>query len=56
MTDKKDLAAACGLYCGYCEHLGPNCQGCGQVQGKPFYRNVILQRIRQILEGNDHVN
>ena len=37
MTDKKDLAAACGLYCGYCEYLGDKCRGCGPVQGKPFW-------------------
>jgi hypothetical protein len=31
------LAAACGLYCGDCEHLESRCRGCGQVQGKPFW-------------------
>lgn len=37
MTEEKGLAAACGLYCGYCEHLGEKCRGCGLVQGKPFW-------------------
>lgn len=36
MSDNK-LAAACGLYCGTCEHLQKQCQGCGYVQGKPFW-------------------
>ena len=31
------LASACGLYCGTCEYIGKNCQGCGNVQGKPFW-------------------
>ena len=37
MAQGKDLAAACGLYCGDCEHLEKQCQGCVQVQGKPFW-------------------
>ena len=32
-----DLAAPCGIYCGGCEHVGQKCQGCGQVQGKPYW-------------------
>lgn len=34
-----DLAHAppCGLYCGDCEFLGKNCEGCGHVAGKPFW-------------------
>ena len=36
MTDKK-LAPVCGLYCGSCEHLGKDCQGCGHEEGKPFW-------------------
>ena len=36
MLDSK-LAAVCGLYCQTCEHLGSHCQGCGHVQGKPFW-------------------
>lgn len=36
MTDK-NIAAACGLYCGDCEHLGGLCHGCGSVEGKPFW-------------------
>jgi hypothetical protein len=31
------LAAACGLYCGDCEHLGGRCGGCRRVRGKPFW-------------------
>ena len=31
------LTAACGVYCGNCEHLVNKCQGCGNVQGKPFW-------------------
>ena len=37
MLQEKDLAAACGLYCGDCEHFKSQCRGCGQVQGKPFW-------------------
>lgn len=36
MSDK-NLAPVCGLYCGNCEYLGEKCQGCGNVQGKPFW-------------------
>jgi hypothetical protein len=32
-----NLAAACGLFCGACEHLGLKCRGCGQQKGKPFW-------------------
>lgn len=31
------LAPVCGLYCGGCEYLGKQCQGCGHVKGKPFW-------------------
>ena len=31
------LAAPCGLYCGDCDYLESQCQGCSQVQGKPFW-------------------
>ncbi len=31
------LAAACGLYCGDCEFMEKQCQGCNQVKGKPFW-------------------
>ena len=37
MTQEMALAAACGLYCGDCEFLGDKCQGCGHIQGKPFW-------------------
>jgi hypothetical protein len=32
-----NYATVCGLYCGQCEYLGKNCQGCGQTEGKPFW-------------------
>ena len=35
------FVAACGLYCGECEHLVKQCQGCGQVQGKPFWTTMF---------------
>jgi hypothetical protein len=37
MTQDTALAAACGLYCGDCEHIGDKCDGCSQVAGKPFW-------------------
>lgn len=36
MVDK-NYAPVCGLYCGKCEYLGSQCQGCGYVAGKPFW-------------------
>lgn len=35
----ENLAPACGLYCGACEHRENEnqCTGCGKVQGKPFW-------------------
>lgn len=33
----KNLVAPCGLYCGTCEYLGEQCQGCGHQEGKPFW-------------------
>ena len=32
-----NYAPVCGLYCGGCEFLGKQCQGCGSVKGKPFW-------------------
>ena len=32
-----NLAPVCGIYCGTCEYLGEQCQGCGAVEGKPFW-------------------
>ena len=32
-----DLASPCGIYCGDCEHIGQKCQGCGKVEGKPYW-------------------
>ena len=37
----KNLAAACGLFCGNCEHLGTNCKGCGNQKGKPFWAALM---------------
>ncbi len=36
---KKDslLAAPCGIYCGECPELGKQCEGCGHIEGKPFW-------------------
>ena len=36
MSDRS-LASPCGIYCGTCPHLGTQCPGCGNVQGKPFW-------------------
>lgn len=33
----KNLAPMCGLYCGTCEYLGKQCQGCGYQEGKSFW-------------------
>lgn len=31
------MLSACGILCDECEFLGKNCQGCSEVQGKPFW-------------------
>ena len=36
-----NLAPVCGLYCGTCEYLGNQCQGCGHEQGKPFWTKEV---------------
>jgi len=36
MGDMK-YAPVCGLNCGECPYLGKQCQGCGYVEGKPFW-------------------
>ncbi|MFB0562835.1 MAG: DUF3795 domain-containing protein [Candidatus Lokiarchaeia archaeon] len=33
----KNFATVCGLYCGTCEYLERECQGCGYQKGKPFW-------------------
>jgi len=33
----KNLAPVCGLYCRTCEYFERQCQGCGNVGGKPFW-------------------
>jgi hypothetical protein len=43
--NEKNLATACGLFCGVCEYLGNNCQGCGKVQGKPFWTEKMSVNI-----------
>ncbi|MDM7999121.1 MAG: DUF3795 domain-containing protein [Dehalococcoidia bacterium] len=30
-------APVCGIYCGSCDLLNRQCQGCGYVDGKPFW-------------------
>jgi len=40
MIDKA-LAPVCGIYCGACEYLGDQCQGCGHQQGKPFWTTMV---------------
>ena len=40
MVDK-NLAAACGLFCGDCEHLETKCKGCGNQKGKPFWVSMM---------------
>lgn len=35
------LPPPCGLYCGTCEYFGKQCQGCGDVKGKPFWTNQM---------------
>ena len=34
---EKSLAAACGLWCGCCGHLGVDCRGCMKQKGHPFW-------------------
>ncbi len=44
MIDKA-LAPVCGLYCGSCEYFKKQCQGCGHVNGKPFWTAQIKDKI-----------
>ena len=39
--DDARLAAACGIYCGGCEHLEVRCTGCGSVEGRPFWTSEM---------------
>lgn len=32
-----NYAPVCGIYCGNCDFLGEQCEGCGYVNGKPFW-------------------
>lgn len=36
-----NFAAACGLFCGTCEHLDTKCSGCGSQKGKPFWTTIM---------------
>jgi hypothetical protein len=36
-----NYAPVCGIYCGQCQFLGRQCQGCGYVDGKPFWTSQI---------------
>lgn len=40
MLDPK-LASVCGIDCGACEYLGGKCQGCGYIEGKPFWTSEM---------------
>jgi hypothetical protein len=47
---EKNLATACGLYCGTCEHLDKDCQGCGFVEGKPFWTEKMGVKVCPLYE------
>ena len=32
-----NLAPVCGIYCGTCKFFGGQCQGCGYLEGSPFW-------------------
>ena len=34
-------APVCGTYCGNCNFLGKQCEGCGYVDGKPFWTSQM---------------
>ncbi len=37
----KKYAPVCGVYCGDCHFLGEQCEGCGYVEGRPFWTTEI---------------
>ena len=41
MDINRAYVPACGIYCGDCEYLGKQCEGCGLVQGKPFWADQV---------------
>ncbi len=41
----KNLAPVCGLYCGSCEYYKKSCEGCRNVQGKPFWTTQMKVEI-----------
>ena len=40
-----NYAPVCGIYCGNCGLLGEQCEGCGYVDGKPFWTTQITSDI-----------
>lgn len=42
-----NCAPVCGIYCGNCGHLGIQCEGCGYVDGKPFWAAQIPSGVCQ---------
>ena len=45
MAKELILVAPCGIYCGDCKYLSEGCQGCGQLQGKPFWTAQMKDKI-----------
>jgi len=43
--DVINYAPVCGLYCGDCHFLGKQCAGCGNVEGKPFWKTLLNMEI-----------
>lgn len=37
----KALPTVCGLYCDSCDHLGDECKGCTDQQGKVFWTEFV---------------
>ena len=44
MEEEFEVAGACGLYCGACEHYGVDCEGCGVQGGAPFWGECEIYR------------
>ena len=38
---EQNLASVCGIYCGTCEYLRKQCDGCGNEEGKPFWTQLM---------------
>jgi hypothetical protein len=43
-------APCCGIYCGDCPFLDLQCQGCGYVNGKPFWTDQLPGRVCPLYE------